>query len=475
MVEHGRTSPVLGSRSTGSATAPTARSGAASCWWPTSRLRAGRAPRGRCRCPVVWPPSGSPGGWPRSGRRGRAGRRRAASRGSTRPTRRRGPRSRRPGDDAGDDQHRPPLRRGRRAPRWPSAAVSYEAQAAIELEAMARTVDRGDAPTFDDAVTVTDAGGPAVLDPTPLVARIVAERDRGPADAAAGRRVPRGPRPGRGRPGRPPCPRPRPRHGRADGRRLPERAASPRWWRRALAADGLEVLVHERRAAERRRDQRRPGRHRRPRVLTRPRRTDYVCGSENGELRARFLPALPPRPSCRKGKPCRSSDLPSSSLVLDASRRRRPRAAAHHRRHAVRIASARRGGAAPRAASRPASTGCAVAPVTPEQQMAIACAAGPDVLISPSHRRASLGLSPSRPGRAAPCVDGRTLEPGCARPGRTVVVPRYVTGDRIRPSRAHAFDLARPRGDGHIEPAHDHCTPACATAVRCRPAPRRPV
>ena len=57
--------------------------------------------------------------------------------------------------------------------------VSYEAQAAIELEAMARTVDRRDAPTFDDAVTVTDAGGPAVLDPTPLVARIVAERDRG--------------------------------------------------------------------------------------------------------------------------------------------------------------------------------------------------------------------------------------------------------------------------------------------------------
>ena len=53
LVEHGRTRPgARRSPSTGSATAPTARCGAASCWWPTSRgfervghLRAGR----RCR------------------------------------------------------------------------------------------------------------------------------------------------------------------------------------------------------------------------------------------------------------------------------------------------------------------------------------------------------------------------------------------------------------------------------------------
>jgi len=70
--------------------------------------------------------------------------------------------------------------------------VSYEAHAAIELEALARTVDRRDAPTYDGTVTVgADAGatgGTTVLDPSPLVARLVEERDRGvaPAVIAAG-------------------------------------------------------------------------------------------------------------------------------------------------------------------------------------------------------------------------------------------------------------------------------------------------
>jgi hydrogenase maturation protein HypF len=66
--------------------------------------------------------------------------------------------------------------------------VSYEAQAAVELEALARTVSRADAPTYDSTVIVADADGVAVLDPTALVARLIQERDRGgpPATIAAG-------------------------------------------------------------------------------------------------------------------------------------------------------------------------------------------------------------------------------------------------------------------------------------------------
>jgi hydrogenase maturation protein HypF len=63
------------------------------------------------------------------------------------------------------------------------ARVTYEAQAAIELEALARAVDRDDAPNFADDVLLVDG----VLDPAPLVDRIVAERARGitPAVLAA--------------------------------------------------------------------------------------------------------------------------------------------------------------------------------------------------------------------------------------------------------------------------------------------------
>jgi hydrogenase maturation protein HypF len=63
------------------------------------------------------------------------------------------------------------------------ARASYEAQAAIELEAMARSVDRSQAPTYDGTV----ARGP-VLDPTELLAALVADHRRGvpPAVIAAG-------------------------------------------------------------------------------------------------------------------------------------------------------------------------------------------------------------------------------------------------------------------------------------------------
>jgi len=65
--------------------------------------------------------------------------------------------------------------------------VSYEAQAAVELEALARTVDRRDAPRYE-ACAVAVADGVAVLDPTPLIAHLVHDHRRGApvASVAAG-------------------------------------------------------------------------------------------------------------------------------------------------------------------------------------------------------------------------------------------------------------------------------------------------
>ncbi|MEO9223694.1 MAG: carbamoyltransferase HypF [Acidimicrobiales bacterium] len=66
--------------------------------------------------------------------------------------------------------------------------VTYEAQAAIELEALARTVPASDAPCYDEAVEWALEGGIAVIDPAPLVARVIVQRDDGiePARIAAG-------------------------------------------------------------------------------------------------------------------------------------------------------------------------------------------------------------------------------------------------------------------------------------------------
>ncbi len=57
--------------------------------------------------------------------------------------------------------------------------VSYEAQAAIELEALARTVSRSDAPRYGGTITVSDEQGMLVLDPVPLIGALVADIDRG--------------------------------------------------------------------------------------------------------------------------------------------------------------------------------------------------------------------------------------------------------------------------------------------------------
>ena len=60
------------------------------------------------------------------------------------------------------------------------ASVTYEGQAAIVLEAMARRVPRADAPRYD--VTIDrDEAGLAVIDPAPLVAALMADRRNGTA------------------------------------------------------------------------------------------------------------------------------------------------------------------------------------------------------------------------------------------------------------------------------------------------------
>ncbi len=66
-------------------------------------------------------------------------------------------------------------------------SVTYEAQAAIELEALARSVPRSEAPLFDVEV-VDDALGTVIVDPAPLVSALVdgRARDVAPALLAAG-------------------------------------------------------------------------------------------------------------------------------------------------------------------------------------------------------------------------------------------------------------------------------------------------
>jgi len=61
------------------------------------------------------------------------------------------------------------------------ARVTYEAQAAIELEAACAAVPPDDAPGWD--VAVSTEAGMTVVDPSPLVGRVIAERARGTAVA----------------------------------------------------------------------------------------------------------------------------------------------------------------------------------------------------------------------------------------------------------------------------------------------------
>jgi hydrogenase maturation protein HypF len=57
--------------------------------------------------------------------------------------------------------------------------VTYEAQAAIALEALATSVPVDEAPDYP--IAIAGSGERVELDPAPLIARVVAERDRGTA------------------------------------------------------------------------------------------------------------------------------------------------------------------------------------------------------------------------------------------------------------------------------------------------------
>ncbi len=57
--------------------------------------------------------------------------------------------------------------------------VSYEAQAAIELEGLAGAIERGDAPTYDGCVEIAHDDDTLVLDPAPLIAAMLADLDWG--------------------------------------------------------------------------------------------------------------------------------------------------------------------------------------------------------------------------------------------------------------------------------------------------------
>jgi len=59
--------------------------------------------------------------------------------------------------------------------------ATYEAQAAIELEALARRIERREAPCWDEAVLIDRSGPVTQLDPRPLVERVVVELRRGTA------------------------------------------------------------------------------------------------------------------------------------------------------------------------------------------------------------------------------------------------------------------------------------------------------
>ena len=231
LAEHGHPGPVLGLVFDGLGMGPTASCGAASSWSPTStgyrrvgHLLPAALPGGSSAIREPWRMAVSwvyRGLGPRG--RGPVGRRLDERWAAVLSLVEAGPGGRQPRSAA---CRRPPAWAGCSMPWLLSSGcarrVTYEGQAAIELEALARRVPRVDAPRYPVELRRTD--GMLILDPGPLIAAVVAEVDptAWPAEVV-GQRLPRGRRTGRRGRRRRAGSRRRARHGGPLRRGVPER------------------------------------------------------------------------------------------------------------------------------------------------------------------------------------------------------------------------------------------------------------